>query len=111
MRRVAVWELGRLGDARGAAHLIRAITSDPAWECRHYAVMVPDVCGNVSVLTERGQVAGVRAERDPEWEYLARGGEPDATVDEPGTLAGALGALALLALLRRRRVARGPAAG
>jgi hypothetical protein len=39
MRRVAVWELGRLGDPRGAEHLMRAITEDPDWECRHYAIM------------------------------------------------------------------------
>jgi len=39
MRRVAVWELGRLGDPRGAEHLMRAVTEDPDWECRHYAIM------------------------------------------------------------------------
>jgi len=39
MRRVAVWELGRLGDARGAQHLMDAITGDADWECRHYAIM------------------------------------------------------------------------
>jgi len=39
MRRVAVWELGRLGDPRGAAHLMDAVLGDPDWECRHYAIM------------------------------------------------------------------------
>lgn len=39
MRRVAVWELGRLGDARAAKPLMLAITGDGDWECRHYAVM------------------------------------------------------------------------
>lgn len=39
MRRVAVWELGRLGDPRGALHLMQAIAEDPDWECRHYAIM------------------------------------------------------------------------
>ncbi len=39
MRRVAVWELGRLGDPRGAPHLVRAIVEDVDWECRHYALM------------------------------------------------------------------------
>jgi HEAT repeat protein len=39
MRRVAVWEIGRLGDPRGAAHLMRAIVEDSDWECRHYAIM------------------------------------------------------------------------
>jgi HEAT repeat protein len=39
LRRVAVWELGRLGDPRGAQHLLTAIVSDPDWECRHYAIM------------------------------------------------------------------------
>jgi HEAT repeat protein len=39
MRRVAVWELGRLGDPRGAEHLVAAIVTDPDWECRHYAIM------------------------------------------------------------------------
>jgi HEAT repeat protein len=39
MRRVAVWELGRLRDRRGAPHLLKAIVDDPDWECRHYAIM------------------------------------------------------------------------
>ena len=39
MRRVAVWELGRLGDARGAEQLVNAVVGDPDWECRHYAIM------------------------------------------------------------------------
>jgi len=39
MRRVAVWELGRLRDPRGASHLLTAIVEDPDWECRHYAIM------------------------------------------------------------------------
>jgi len=39
MRRVAVWELGRLGDARAAKPLMLAISSDADWECRHYAIM------------------------------------------------------------------------
>ena len=39
IRRVAVWELGRLNDPRGAPHLLKAILDDPDWECRHYAIM------------------------------------------------------------------------
>jgi hypothetical protein len=39
MRRVAAWEIGRLGDPRGAPHLMRAIVQDADWECRHYAIM------------------------------------------------------------------------
>ncbi len=39
MRRVAVWELGRLADPGGAEHVMRAIAGDPDWECRHYAIM------------------------------------------------------------------------
>jgi HEAT repeat protein len=39
MRRVAVWELGRLGDPRGAEQLVQAVAGDPDWECRHYAIM------------------------------------------------------------------------
>jgi HEAT repeat protein len=38
-RRVAVWELGRLGDPRGAEALMQAVLTDADWECRHYAVM------------------------------------------------------------------------
>ena len=53
MRRIAVWEIGRLGDARGAGHLIRAITEDPDWECRHYAVMA---LANVGGLAEAQQL-------------------------------------------------------
>ncbi len=39
MRRVAVWELGKLAHPEGARHLMQAIAGDPDWECRHYAIM------------------------------------------------------------------------
>jgi HEAT repeat protein len=48
MRRVAVWELGRLGDPRGAAPLLAAITGDADWECRHYAIMALANTGGVA---------------------------------------------------------------
>lgn len=64
---------------------------------REYSVMVPDVCGNVSVLGARGEldegsVLGARAELDAQ------------SVPEPGTLASVLAALVALAWWSRRRV-------
>ena len=80
---------------------------------RRHAVMVPDVCGNVSVLGERGERrrtlaaggAAAGAARDDEWwtlATLAAMSDP-ATVPEPGTLAAALAGLAALGLVTVRR--------
>lgn len=80
-----------------------------------HAVMVPDVCGNVSVLGERGErrralTAGGGAGRDDEWWTLATlaAMSDGGTVPEPGTLGAALAGLAALGLVmagRRRRTA------
>lgn len=68
---------------------------------RRHAVMVPDVCGNVSVLGERGErkrrlnALAVDGDRggDDEWSVLATGAELDASsVPEPGSLAAVLAA-------------------
>ena len=64
-------------------------------EGRRYTVMVPDVCGNVSVL-------GDREERN--------GPPPDTPTPEPATLALFAGALAALAWFTRQRSRRGRAA-
>lgn len=75
---------------------------------QRYAVMVPDVCGNVSVLGERGEkrkpmamlTAGAPAD---EWFVLATGdvpGDPQG-VPLPGSLALALLALAAVCATRR----------
>jgi hypothetical protein len=83
---------------------------------RQHAVMVPDVCGNVSVLGERGErrralIAAGGA--DEEWWTLATlaavvdGG---SSVPEPATLAAALAALAALAVARRSVTRRSAAA-
>ena len=63
MRRVAVWEIGRLGDPAGAVHLVRAICGDPDWECRHYAIMA---LANVGGPEEAAQLRGLVAD-----EYLS----------------------------------------
>lgn len=90
---------------------------------RHYSVMVPDVCGNVSVLGARGQrvgagavAAGLGEVPGPlAWMRSVVDGAGDApglmllgpndvasAVPEPDSLACALAALAALAWLRRR---------
>lgn len=87
---------------------------------RRHAVMVPEVCGNVSVLSERGRraPAGVLAAGEmlpANMAYLADevagengrkfalAGGTDNTVPEPGTLPGVLLGLAVLAWRIRRR--------
>lgn len=91
---------------------------------RRYAVMVPDVCGNVSVLGVRGQRAGAAAVAagldaapgplawlrsvvdgagDGPGLMLLGVGDGARTVPEPDSLACVLAALALMAWLRRRR--------
>jgi len=67
MRRVAVWELGRLGDPRGAAHLLGAVLGDTDWECRHYAVMALANAGGA----EEAQALRTLLEGD----YLSQDGE------------------------------------
>lgn len=90
---------------------------------RVYAVMVPEVCGNVSVLSQQGERARPRllavAEEAPPGPLrrlpaaLEDGGgeglfafaddRPAQTVPEPGTLLCVVLGLAALALVRRRR--------
>ena len=86
---------------------------------KRYSVMVPDVCGNVSVLSEKGVERGGRLvsvqDEQPEsvkllFASFEEGGgmrnaafAQDNTVDEPGTLLSVLGGLALMAWWGRRR--------
>ena len=74
---------------------------------RQHAVMVPDICGNVSVLGERGErrrtlLAGGA---DDEWSVLATGAALDigTSVPEPDSLLAVLAAMAALAVLRQRQ--------
>ena len=84
---------------------------------RQHAVMVPDVCGNVSVLGERGErrrtLVAAGGGVDEEWWTLATlaAMSDGGTVPEPGTLAAALVALAALAGIHRARARRLAAAG
>lgn len=81
---------------------------------RQHAVMVPDVCGNVSVLGERGErrraLVAAGGGTDEEWWTLATVAAmaDGGSIPEPGTLAAALAALAALAAARRS-VTRRPA--
>jgi hypothetical protein len=74
---------------------------------RQHAVMVPDVCGNVSVLGERGErrraLVAAGGGTDEEWWTLATAAAmaDGGSIPEPGTLAAALAALAALAVARR----------
>ncbi|MBM3498267.1 MAG: HEAT repeat domain-containing protein [Armatimonadetes bacterium] len=78
MRRVAVWELGRLGDSRGAAHLLDAIVRDPDWECRHYAIMaLANTGGEAEADFLRGLLAGDYLSQDG---ACAAGPIPEALV-------------------------------
>ena len=76
---------------------------------RKYAVMVPDVCGNVSVLGARGEREDpLLAAADAQGRGASADADPDARheVPEPGSLASVLLALAALAAAwrwRRRR--------
>jgi hypothetical protein len=92
-------DLYEVRDARGLRH----------------AVMVPDVCGNVSVLGARGERRrGLMAAGDPEtdeaWWALATAATLSAggSVPEPGSLAVALLGLAALGWTWRRRGAAVP---
>jgi hypothetical protein len=84
---------------------------------RQHAVMVPDVCGNVSVLGERGErrraLVAAGGGTDEEWWALATlaAMSDGGTVPEPGTLAAVLAALAALVVAQRARARRLPAAG
>jgi len=78
---------------------------------RKYAVMVPDVCGNVSVLGARGEREDpLLAGADAQGRAAGNGGDKDARLEvpEPGSLAIVLAALASLAGVWRwrRRSAR-----
>lgn len=84
---------------------------------RRHSVMVPDVCGNISVITPRGGITRVastdpraRSERDPGVTRTAKADKPNE-VPAPGTLALSLLALAGAALAGRaaRRNAHGRA--
>lgn len=85
---------------------------------RRHAVMVPEVCGNVSVLSSGGVAPGVlptaladdgtlvvTADDTPALRAAAASASPPErhSVAEPGTLYGVGLGLALLVLLRRRR--------
>lgn len=75
---------------------------------RLHAVMVPDVCGNVSVLGERGErrrALHAAGGADDDWWLLATAAAmaDDHSVAEPGSLAAALAALAALAGVSARR--------
>ena len=83
---------------------------------RRHAVMVPDVCGNVTVLGARGERRRLLrlAAGDPaadEWWVLATGEWPEhaGNVPEPGSAALLLAALAAALLHRCRRDGRGTA--
>jgi HEAT repeat protein len=70
MRRVAVWEIGRLADPAGAPHLMHALIEDADWECRHYAVMaLANVGGREEAARLRELAAG---------EYLSPDGRDPA---------------------------------
>jgi hypothetical protein len=82
---------------------------------RTYSVMVPDVCGNVSVLGARGEKNRLRAlpvgagpsvtsGPDREWSLLATGEDPGAAraIPTPGTLGLLLAGLGAAWALRRR---------
>lgn len=82
---------------------------------QRHAVMVPEVCGNVSVLSDRGRrapslllTAGGTTLQDLAASVASEGGRRVAlstthSVPEPGTLLGALTGLALLGWFSRRR--------
>lgn len=84
---------------------------------RRYSVMVPDVCGNVSVLGQRAErkrrpfPPQLAAEQGPQLRYADVDYDDDwtplsskrQTVPEPSTLASALAALAALLWIHRRR--------
>ena len=73
---------------------------------RKYAVMVPDVCGNVSVLGARGEREDpLLAGADAQGRAAGNGGDKDARLEvpEPGSLAIVLAALVSLAGVWRWR--------
>jgi hypothetical protein len=83
---------------------------DPA-NGRLYSVMVPDVCGNVSVLSQRGDKKALREPWDAEdaWGRLtAMDGKPQQ-VPEPDTLALSLLGLVAASAVRLRWRGRGAA--
>jgi hypothetical protein len=82
---------------------------------RNYAVMVPQVCGNVSVIGEVARVDGAATHSEGGAQATRGGGDAaywmpavltpgggTNTVPEPGTLVSVLMALVLMAALRRR---------
>jgi hypothetical protein len=96
-----------------AGHVERAALYEAAdGNGRRYAVMVPEVCGNVSVLSERGRrmphalmanASVLKTDEGDGIDVVQTVAQVDAnSVPEPGTLLGVLSALGLLAWFRRR---------
>jgi hypothetical protein len=94
-------------------HVERAALYEAAdGQGRRYAVMVPEVCGNVSVLSDRGQrmpralmanASVLKVEDGDGADALQTVAQVDAReLPEPGTLLGVLAGLGLLAWARRK---------
>lgn len=94
-------------------HVERAALYEAAdGQGKRYAVMVPEVCGNVSVLSERGQrmpralmasASVLKVEEGDGVDALQTVAQVDGrALPEPGTLLGVLTGLGLLAWARRR---------
>jgi hypothetical protein len=79
---------------------------------RRYSMMIPDVCGNVSIIGRAPRDSSVSFPRDdlpPHLKVRTRGGDPGDpahTVPEPGTLACVLAALLAWGVVARWRAGR-----